>query len=446
MSGLLRRPAPLLLRGVEVDGEAVDVLVREGRVEQVGTGLVAGTADVVEVVEGRGGALLPALHDHHLHLLATAAADVSVRCGPPDVVTRDQLRDALRQAAPGPVRGTGYDDSVAGPLSRELLDALAPGRSVRLQHRTGALWALSTVALQEAGLSVPDGLLRRDDPRLAQVPASWPDLPALGERLARWGVLGVTDATPDLAPEALATLVGAGLPQRLLVLGAPDGWVGEGDVRAGPRKVLLHDEADLDLDALVRLVRDSHRRGRPVAVHTVSRSSFVPLLLALQEAGVLPGDRVEHAGVVPSDLRQPFAALGVAVVTQPALAAAHGDDHRRDVDPEDLPDLWPYASLLAAGVRVAPSSDAPYGPLDPWAVLRAACDRATPSGEIASPHERVPVATALAGLLSPLEDPGGPPRRVAVGEPADLVLLHVPLAEALRAPSADVVRLVLSRR
>ncbi|MCW2608445.1 MAG: amidohydrolase 3, partial [Frankiales bacterium] len=324
--------------------------------------------------------------------------------------------------------------------------ALAPDHPVRVQHRSGALWALNTPALREAGLEgVADGRLWRGDPRLSGVRGPWPDLARLGEALARSGVLGVTDATPDLAPEALARLADAGLPQDLLLLGAPDGWTGAAG-RAGPRKVLLHDEDDLDLPALVRLVRDTHRAGRAVALHTVSRASLVPVLAALHEAGPHAGDRIEHAGVVPPELVPALVELGVAVVTQPALAAAHGDDHRREVHPDDVAALWPYASLLAAGLRVAPSTDAPHGPVDVWEVLRQARDRRSPSGAPASPHERVPVSTALAGLLSPLDDPGGAPRRVRPGAPADLVLLSVPLAEALAEPDAGLVRLVVGAR
>jgi predicted amidohydrolase YtcJ len=46
----------------------------------------------------------------------------------------------------------------------------------------------------------------------------------------------------------------------------------------------------------------------------------------------------------------------------------------------------------------------------------------------------------MRGMLSPLHDPGGPPRRVAEGHPADLVLLDRPLGDALRSPDAGQVR------
>jgi hypothetical protein len=52
-------------------------------------------------------------------------------------------------------------------------------------------------------------------------------------------------------------------------------------------------------------------------------------------------------------------------------------------------------------------------------------------------------ARALALWLGRPDDPGAPPRRVAVGEPADLCLLHAPLADVLSAPRAEAVAATL---
>jgi predicted amidohydrolase YtcJ len=420
-----RRVRDLVLRDVEVDGSRVDVVLLEGRA------VVGGASDRrSEVVEGNGGALLPGLHDHHLHLLATAAEQRSVRCGPPAVTDLDGLADALQGT--GWARGTGYHESVAGALDRTLLDRAAPARPVRVQHRTGGQWVLNTRALEELGVvDAPDGVLWRGDPRLPHDP-EWPDVAAVGAELADMGVLGVTDATPDVSVDVLEHLVACDMPQRVLALGAPDSW--EHDrVAAGPMKVLLGDE-DLDADRLRAALLRARAAGRRVAVHTVTRESLVLALALLDEVGVLPGDRLEHAAVVPPDLLDRLRPL--TVVTQPALAAVRATDHERDVDPRDLGDLWRYGSLLTAGIRAVASSDAPYGPLDPWEVIRAARDRRT--------EEAVPPRRVLDGLLSPLHDPGGPP--AVVDGSADLVLLHVPLAEALSAPSREHVRLVLAGR
>jgi predicted amidohydrolase YtcJ len=132
----------------------------------------------------------------------------------------------------------------------------------------------------------------------------------------------------------------------------------------------------------------------------------------------------------------------VRVVTQPGFLGDRGDDFLRDVDPRDRGDLYRCASLLQAGIPVALSRDAPYGPLDPWAVINAAVARRTASGQAAGPGEAITFARALDAYLAPPGDPGGPPRRVRPGLAADLVVLTAPLA---RVPGlARPVRAVLT--
>ena len=62
----------LLIRDAELDGRRVDVRCAGGLVAEIGERITRRPGD--EVLEAGGGALLPGLHDHHLHLLAMAAA------------------------------------------------------------------------------------------------------------------------------------------------------------------------------------------------------------------------------------------------------------------------------------------------------------------------------------------------------------------------------------
>jgi predicted amidohydrolase YtcJ len=441
----------VLIRDAEVQGRRVDVRVRDARISAIARSLRREPDE--EVVEGAGGALLPGLHDHHLHLLAMAAAADSVQLGPPAVRTRAAFAQALAQAhqsaPPGAqIRGVGYHDSVAGPLDRDRLDSIVPDRPVRVQHRGGALWVLNSPALAAAKLdheTNPDverdatgrltGRLWRWDARLVS-PAA-PDLRAVGERLARFGITGVTDATPDLEPQALALLAAAqatgALPQRTLLLGAPLGGHLPAGLQVGPYKILLRDHDLPGIDDLTDRIAAAH----------VTRESLLLTLACLTAAGVLPGDRIEHGAVVPAELYPLLATEGLRVVTQPAFILSRGDDYLRDVDPEDRGCLYPYGSLLAADIKVAPSSDAPFGELDPWQVLATAADRRTASGQRVGPGESVASAVSLAGYLSPLLEPGGPPRQLLAGVQADLCLLSVPLAEALRTPDASLVTLTM---
>jgi predicted amidohydrolase YtcJ len=184
-------------------------------------------------------------------------------------------------------------------------------------------------------------------------------------------------------------------------------------------------------------------RPRPVAVHCVTEAALALTLAVLGECGPVRGDRIEHAAVCPPQLAALAASLGVAVVTQPSLVALRGDEYLERVDDDELPHLWPFASLLAAGVRVGCSSDAPYGDPDPWRSIAAAVERRSRSGREVAPGERVDALTALRGYLGAPDDPGGPPRSVRAGAPADLCLLDRPLADALARPAEVGIELTL---
>lgn len=462
----------LLFRDVEVNGIRADVRVEGDMVVEIGRALPRRRGEAT--VEGRSGALLPGLHDHHLHLLATAASRESLACGPPAVADPLQLSQALQSASPGRdgwIRGVDYHESVAGSLDRWVLDKWVAETPVRIQHRSGALWVLNSAGVRAVAVQagdVPDGVeldadgkptgrLWRADIWLRDRigPTAPPDLAAVGRALARAGVTGVSDATPELAPTARDLLIDAAadgrLPQRLCLLGLDDTPGGAGDrVFVGARKLVLADHDLPDLPTLVDTIRRLRRTGqagkagrRSVAVHCVTRLALVLLLAALEHVGTVPGDRVEHAAVVPSEVITTLRRLGITVVTQPSFIAKRGDDYLREVDTDDLRSLYRCRSLLDASVPVSLSSDAPYGLLDPWATIRAATTRQAPSGMIVGNTERITADTALDRMLTPLGNAGGPPRTIEEGTVADLCLLRAPRQVAAREPRSGLVRQTL---
>jgi predicted amidohydrolase YtcJ len=451
-----------VLHDVEVDGRLVDVRCDAGAITEIGTGLDRGTDTAID---GHGGALLPGLHDHHIHLFATAALARSVPVGPADVSGKDGLAATLGAAGrglpPGAwIRATGYHESVAGPLDREVLDALVPDRPLRVQHRTGAMWVLNSAACRAVALdeSPPEGaevdqhgrptgrLVRLDGWLRDRLPPTGPpDLTALATRLHRLGITGVTDTTATASLDDLCALLPVAQHLHVAATGGPaltDATFPPGIAR-GPVKVVV-DEHDLPpLGGLVAWIRAAHAAGRAVALHLVTRASIVLALAAWDEAGAVPGDRIEHGSVIPAELIAELAHSRLTVVTQPSFVHERGDQYLTDVDPDDLDHLYRCGSLLSAGVAVAAGSDAPYGDVDPWAAMVAAIGRTTRGGVLLGGTERVRALRALELFLGPLDDPGGPPRTVAVGAPADLVLLDAPLDRALADPSADRVAATL---
>ena len=452
----------LLVRGAAVDDQVLDVLVDGDRVAEVGAALPRPPG--CPVIDAGGGALLPGLHDHHLHLLALAARPTSLDVGPPGVrspIDLDRLLEqAHQQLPPGRwIRGTGHDEEAGGFLDRHRLDRLAPGRPVRVQHRSGALWIVSSAALDQLPLAplpdgvstdadgVPDGRLWRLDDWLRQhLRAEPPDLAAVGRTLASHGITGVTDATPftDRSSfDLLAAAVDAGdLPLSVTVMGGA-GLAGEpvpSSLCRGPVKVVIADHDLPPLDAIADAMDTAHQAGRAVAVHCVTAAATALALAAWDDVGVRSGDRIEHGSVLHPDAAARVAELGLTVVTQPAFVHDHGDRYLAEVDADDLPHLYRCRSLLDRGIPVAGSSDAPFGTADPWVAVAAAADRRTAGGAALGADEAVEARRALELSLGRADDPGGRPRTVEVGAPADLCLLTEPLDRVLRRPASAVVR------
>jgi predicted amidohydrolase YtcJ len=452
----------VLIRNAEIGGRTpTDVRIAEGRIAEIGAGLARSRSE--PVCEARGGALLPGLHDHHVHLHALAAAQTSIACGPPAVTDAEQLRSALRSAAArgdGWLRGVAYHESVAGPLDRDRLDVWVADRPLRVQHRSGALWVLNSAGVAEierSGARWSEGAERDAQGRLtgrlfradawlrARSPSELPDLAAIGAQLASFGVTGATDASASNDAIALGHLRDAAergaLPQRLLVMGGPD-LPESASPRAarGAVKALLDEPALPDFAAFCASIRAAHAAGRAFAVHCVTRAQALFAAAAIRDAGARRGDRLEHASVAPPELVALAAEIGLAIVTQPHFLAERGDDYRRDVEPEDLPWLYRARGWLSAGVALAAGSDAPYGSPDPWRGIAAAAQRRSASGAVLGPDEALTPEQALALYTSPLGDPGGPPRVVAVGAEADLCLLDRPWRDARARLTSDAVR------
>ncbi|HXW35181.1 MAG TPA: amidohydrolase family protein, partial [Acidimicrobiales bacterium] len=213
----------------------------------------------------------------------------------------------------------------------------------------------------------------------------------------------------------------------------------------GPVKLVVADHSSPDVDQVASDIAFAHDAGRAVAVHCVTREAVVVALAAWQEVGVVPGDRIEHGSVIDDAAADVMSAVGLTVVTQPSFVFERGDDYLVEVDAIDQPYLYRCAALESAGVGVAGSSDAPFADLDPWRAMRAAVGRRTRRGQLLGAGEAISPRRALELFMGTPLRPAGPPRRVEVGAEADLCLLGAPLAEALDAFDAGLVRMTLRR-
>jgi predicted amidohydrolase YtcJ len=444
----------MLIRHAEVLGHGrADLRISADRITAIGD-LSPETDEAV--IDATGGALLPGLHDHHIHLAGLAVRAMSVLCGPPEVNTPEELAAQLQRPGDGWIRGIGYHESVMGLPDAAGLDRLVPARPLRIQHRSGRLWLLNSAALAvllgraepPPGLDRATGHLFDEDRWLQETLASQPpDFSLVSAELARCGVTGVTDMTPHndaaMAPHFVRQIDSGALQQHCLLAGelsladAPAGpW------RLGPAKLHLHEAALPDFDEAIGFLDAAHRQQRPVAIHCVSEVELVFALALLEAGGVLPGDRIEHASVASPELVARTVALGLAVCVQPHFVAERGDRYLVDVEPRHYGDLYRLRSLIDAGLAIVGGSDAPFASADPWAAMAAAVKRRTHEGRVIGADEALTPEQALALYLADPTDLARQ-RRIEPGGVADLCLLDRSWFETRRQLSADRVRVTI---
>lgn len=430
----------LVLRGVRPwGGEPTDLVLSGGKIVGIGRTRPSGAAEI----DGKGDVVLPGVHDHHLHLLATAARRHSVDLsGLTDVsgICR-ALHDGTAHA--GWLRAVGYDERAAGLPDAGLLDSWVPHTPLRLQDRTGALWVLNSAGLAALGrrdlppgaerdaAGHPTGRFWREDRWLvAALPAAVPDLARLGHDLAAFGLTGVTDAGAHNGPDEARLLSGA-MPQRLVLMGSEALKAGEG-FTLGPLKLLIDERDPPALDTLAGRIGRAHRQIRNVAAHCVTDAELALYIAALDLAGgARAGDRIEHGGLIPAEFVPVIAERGLTVVTNPAFIHDRGDRYRATVPKAQWDDLYRARSLLTAGISLYAGSDAPYASVDPWLGMRSARDRMTRSGLPLGRGEALDPNAALALYCS---------GQIALGAPADLIMCSGTMRDILADLSADRVR------
>ena len=438
-----------------------------------------------EIVDGRGATVCPGFVDPHVHVRAAASAslgiDASRAAGPADILT--VVRDACRER--GDARGGSRDargvrrdprdgrgDAAAArrdwvtvvgadlgsPLAGQAPDRVAVDRvsgatPVRIRDRSGHAWlfnsaALATLGVDPAGAAPAGVMVERDadrsptgfvadhvgwvGSRLGRVTDGASLTEAVGRwsrRMARVGVVALCDATATNGAAQARSLVrwrrcGA-LRQEISFLSAPTARIDAHD-RHRHAGVKFADPTD---PALRDALRRAARTGLRVAVHAVTPEDVGAVLGAVRaQASML---RLEHAGFVPPDWIGAVRALGATVVTHPGLIETRGDAYLADEELRPHDWLYRLRSWTDHGVPLAFASDAPFGPADPLAALRAAAHRRTAGGALIGPREALAGEDALRALTVRAADcsglgPLGYGRIRRGGPGAAVVLSHDP--------------------
>jgi predicted amidohydrolase YtcJ len=167
------------------------------------------------------------------------------------------------------------------------------------------------------------------------------------------------------------------------------GWKEFADGSFGGHTAALHepftDRPDtrgaerLDPEHAKTMARASMMLGGSVAIHAIgdrANDRVLDVYEELVEMGAEPGRlRIEHASLLTGAAIERMARLGVTASVQPAFLPSEASWLEKRLGEERMSRVYPFRSLLEAGVAVLGGSDSPVEPPDPEIGLGAAMRR-----------------------------------------------------------------------
>ncbi|HEX2094953.1 MAG TPA: amidohydrolase [Longimicrobiaceae bacterium] len=443
------------------------LLVRGGRVVAAGTEAEVRAAALPGArVESLGEATVtPGLTDAHVHLTTWALARRRVDLN--GARTAEEAVERVRAAvSPGGaqaqgewVLGQGWDMNRWGVFpTREMLDAVVPGRPAFLEsHDIHAAW-LNTEALRRLGIDrgTPDpegGTIVRDGAGEATgvllENAKWLAAPLLPEPTAAEKRAALLDAQREvhrLGITGVHSVEFAGLEDfgaleqdgllRLRVLqavqldrldaairvglrsGLGSEWLRIGGVKmfldgalgsrtAWLREPYIGSESDRGIETLLlaefrEAVWRAAEAGIASTVHAIGDAAVERALEVLSSAPGVPAmpHRIEHLQLCPPELWERAGRSGIVASMQPVHLLTDIPAAERHWGHERSRGAYAFAPLLRAGMTLAFGSDVPVETVDPRPGLFAATKRITWEGEPAGewyPEHRLTAEEALRG-------------------------------------------------
>lgn len=151
-----------------------------------------------------------------------------------------------------------------------------------------------------------------------------------------------------------------------------------------------------ELDELQALMERAAASGFQLTTHAVGDRAVELSVRAIAEVGMKDRrNRIEHCAMCPEDLRAMMARAAITPVAQPGFLYEFGDGYVESYGEDRGARMFPLKSWLAAGLRVAGSSDSPVTDYRPLSGIAAAMSRTTVTGQVLAPDERIDFADAL---------------------------------------------------
>jgi predicted amidohydrolase YtcJ len=167
------------------------------------------------------------------------------------------------------------------------------------------------------------------------------------------------------------------------------GWKAFADGSFGGHTAALHEPyidrpetsgtERLDSEHAKTMARAATMLGGSVAIHAIGDLANDRVLDVFEELigmGADPGRlRVEHASLLTEAAIERMAKLGVTASVQPAFLASESDWLGKRLGDDRMSRVYPFKSLLEAGVHLIGGSDSPVELPDPAIGIGAAVDR-----------------------------------------------------------------------
>jgi predicted amidohydrolase YtcJ len=176
-------------------------------------------------------------------------------------------------------------------------------------------------------------------------------------------------------------------------------------------------------EEMKRKVVDAQERGYQVIVHAIGDRAVeqaVDSLSTVTGGGNPRCHRIEHASLLPRDLRSKILKSSIRVAVQPSFITSDSWARGRLGD-ERVKDLYPLRSIISEGILASGGSDAPVETINPMLGVWSSM-----VGSDYSPNERLSLEDAIElytrkGLANGMDESGG--EWAQTRKPADLTLL-----------------------
>lgn len=193
----------------------------------------------------------------------------------------------------------------------------------------------------------------------------------------------------------------------------------------------------LEEDFFLKLAKQAQAAGWRIATHAIGDAAIEQVLRVYTELNQFNPHglrhRIEHLGVPEREHLKIMRELGTFCVSQPIFLYELGPNFRQYLPDFYLKRVYPYRSVLEAGVSLAFSSDAPVvKDFNPLTGIRNAVERVDARGHAIAISERINIAEALhAYTLGAAEAAGTDPVNgsLELGKWADMIVLNAPLKE-----------------